>query len=75
MVCNTCSHFCNILDSASVVEDSFEYLDAPIERIAGANVPMPYASNLEKMALPQIEDIVRVAKRACYRAVPMVAAA
>lgn len=61
--------------SASVVEDSFEYLDAPIERIAGADVPMPYASNLEKMALPQIEDIVRAAKRACYRAVPMAAAA
>lgn len=60
---------------ASVVEDSFEYLDAPIERIAGADVPMPYAPNLEKTALPQIEDIVRAAKRACYRSVPMAAAA
>ncbi|XP_021723029.1 pyruvate dehydrogenase E1 component subunit beta-1, mitochondrial-like [Chenopodium quinoa] len=59
----------------SVIEDSFDYLDAPIERIAGADVPMPYAPNLEKMALPQIEDIVRAAKRACYRAVPMAAAA
>ncbi|XP_021745692.1 pyruvate dehydrogenase E1 component subunit beta-1, mitochondrial-like [Chenopodium quinoa] len=59
----------------SVIEDSFDYLDAPIERIAGADVPMPYAPNLEKMALPQIEDIVCAAKRACYRAVPVAAAA
>ncbi|XP_021845944.2 pyruvate dehydrogenase E1 component subunit beta-1, mitochondrial isoform X1 [Spinacia oleracea] len=60
---------------ASVVEDSFEYLDAPIERIAGADVPMPYAPNLEKLSLPQIEDIVRAAKRVCYREVPMAAVA
>ncbi|KAF3680367.1 Pyruvate dehydrogenase E1 component subunit beta-1, mitochondrial [Capsicum annuum] len=63
---------------ASVVEESFEYLDAPVERISGADVPMPYAANLERMAVPQIEDIVRAAKRACYRAaksVPMAAAA
>jgi len=40
--------------SASVNEDSFDYLDAPIERITGADVPMPYAANLEKMALPQV---------------------
>lgn len=38
----------------SVVEDSFEYLDAPVERIAGADVPMPYAANLERMAVPQV---------------------
>ncbi|KAM4107757.1 hypothetical protein ACJW30_04G169200 [Castanea mollissima] len=37
----------------SVIEESFEYLDAPVERIAGADVPMPYAANLERMALPQ----------------------
>ncbi|KAL2903781.1 Pyruvate dehydrogenase E1 component subunit beta-1 mitochondrial [Bienertia sinuspersici] len=59
----------------SVIQDSFEYLDAPIERIAGADVPMPYAPNLERSALPQIEDIVRAAKRACYRAEPKAAAA
>ncbi|KAH9625208.1 hypothetical protein KSS87_013704 [Heliosperma pusillum] len=52
---------------ATVVEDSFGYLDAPVERIAGADVPMPYAANLERMAVPQVEDIVRAAKRACYR--------
>ncbi|CAI9787360.1 unnamed protein product [Fraxinus pennsylvanica] len=52
---------------ASVVEECFDHLDAPIERIAGTDVPMPYAANLERMALPQVEDIVRAAKRACYR--------
>ncbi|KAL0330193.1 UNVERIFIED_CONTAM: Pyruvate dehydrogenase E1 component subunit beta-1, mitochondrial [Sesamum radiatum] len=61
--------------SASIVEDSFGYLDAPVERIAGADVPMPYAANLERMALPQVEDIVRAAKRVCYRSVPMSASA
>ncbi|KAE8703074.1 Pyruvate dehydrogenase E1 component subunit beta-2 [Hibiscus syriacus] len=55
---------------ACVVEESFAYLDAPVERIAGADVPMPYAANLERMAVPQVEDIVRAAKRACYRSVP-----
>ncbi|KAG5523133.1 hypothetical protein RHGRI_035073 [Rhododendron griersonianum] len=60
---------------ASVVEESFEYLDAPVERISAADVPMPYAANLERMAVPQIEDIVRAAKRACYRSVPMAATA
>lgn len=59
----------------SVVEDSFEYLDAPVQRISGADVPMPYAPNLERMAVPQVEDIVRAAKRACYRSVPLAATA
>lgn len=43
-----------LLYSASVVEDSFEYLDAPVERITGADIPMPYAANFEKMAVPQV---------------------
>ncbi|KAK0573175.1 hypothetical protein LWI29_003950 [Acer saccharum] len=42
----------------SVVEESFGYLDAPVERIAGADVPMPYAANLERLAVPQVEDIL-----------------
>uniref|UniRef100_A0A9I9DR19 Pyruvate dehydrogenase E1 component subunit beta n=1 Tax=Cucumis melo TaxID=3656 RepID=A0A9I9DR19_CUCME len=60
-------------EGTSVVEESFGYLDAPVERIAGADIPMPYAANLERMAVPQVEDIVRAAKRACYRAVPLAA--
>ncbi|RXH71646.1 hypothetical protein DVH24_025147 [Malus domestica] len=62
-------------EGASVVEDSFGYLDAPVERIAGADVPMPYAANLERLAVPQVEDIVRAAKRACYRASSLAASA
>ncbi|XP_051152937.1 pyruvate dehydrogenase E1 component subunit beta-1, mitochondrial-like isoform X3 [Andrographis paniculata] len=50
---------------ASVVEESFDYLDAPVERIAGTDVPTPYAANIERMAFPQVEDIVRAAKRTC----------
>ena len=40
--------------SATVVEESFYYLDAPVERICGADVPMPYAANLERLAVPQV---------------------
>ncbi len=53
--------------SAIAMEDAFDYLDAPVERVTGVDVPMPYAEKLEKAALPSVEDIVRVAKRACYR--------
>eukprot|EP00268_Persea_americana_P038188 TRINITY_DN3780_c1_g1_i7.p1 TRINITY_DN3780_c1_g1~~TRINITY_DN3780_c1_g1_i7.p1 ORF type:complete len:131 (+),score=23.83 TRINITY_DN3780_c1_g1_i7:741-1133(+) len=38
----------------SIMEESFEYLDAPVERIAGADIPMPYAANLERIALPPL---------------------
>ncbi|CAM9847369.1 unnamed protein product [Chrysoparadoxa australica] len=53
--------------SANVMEAAFDYLDAPIERVTGADVPMPYASNLEKLALPQKEDIIAAIKRTLYR--------
>ena len=51
-----------------VMEQAFDYLDAPVMRVTGKDVPMPYAANLEKLALPQIEDVVEAAKTACYRA-------
>lgn len=47
--------------------DAFDYLDAPVERITGADVPMPYAIPLEKLALPQQEDIINAVKRAVHR--------
>ena len=50
-----------------MMELCFDYLDAPIERVTGKDVPMPYAENLEKLALPQIDDIVRAVHKACYR--------
>ena len=50
-----------------MMELCFDYLDAPIERVTGKDVPMPYAENLEKLALPQIDDIVHAVHKACYR--------
>jgi pyruvate dehydrogenase E1 component beta subunit len=47
--------------------DGFDYLDAPLERVTGADVPMPYSVNLEALAIPQIPDIVRASLAACYR--------
>ena len=52
---------------AVIMEQAFDHLDAPVARVAGKDVPMPYAANLETMALPQVEDIVEAAKAACYR--------
>ena len=48
-------------------EEAFEHLDAPVMRVTDADVPLPYAANLEKLALPQVEDIVAAAKAVCYR--------
>jgi len=54
--------------AAQMMEGCFDDLDAPVLRVAGADVPMPYAANLEKLALPQIEDIVNAAKKVAYAA-------
>ena len=48
-----------------VMEQAFDWLDAPIARVTGKDVPMPYAANLEKLALPQVEDIVATAQATC----------
>ena len=50
-----------------IMEHCFDYLDAPVERVTGKDVPMPYAENLEKLALPQIDDILSAVHKACYR--------
>ncbi|WP_207478787.1 pyruvate dehydrogenase complex E1 component subunit beta [Arenibaculum pallidiluteum] len=52
---------------AQMMEQAFDHLDAPVIRVTGKDVPLPYAANLEKLALPQPEDIVEAAKKACYR--------
>lgn len=50
--------------SARVIEsEAFDWLDAPVVRVCGADVPMPYAQNLERLALPQVEDVVRAVKK------------
>ncbi|GHD47484.1 hypothetical protein GCM10017083_17910 [Thalassobaculum fulvum] len=54
--------------AALMMEHAFDHLDAPVARVAGADVPMPYAANLEKLALPQPDNIVQAAKAVCYRA-------
>jgi len=53
--------------SAMITEKAFDWLDAPIIRVTGKDVPMPYAANLEKLALPQVEDIVKACKNVCYK--------
>ena len=53
--------------SAAMMELAFDDLDAPVTRVTGADVPMPYAANLEALALPHAADIVEAAKAVCYR--------
>jgi pyruvate dehydrogenase E1 component beta subunit len=53
--------------AAVMMEHAFDYLDAPVARVTGKDVPMPYAANLEQLALPQIADVVQAAKDVCYR--------
>ena len=53
--------------AALMMEEAFDYLDAPVARVTGKDVPMPYAANLEQLALPQTADVVQAAKNVCYR--------
>ncbi len=53
--------------AALMMEQAFDWLDAPVKRVHGADAPMPYAANLEHLALPQVESVVAAAKEACYR--------
>ena len=53
--------------AARIMEHAFDYLDAPVARISGKDVPMPYAANLEKLALPSVAEVVEAAKAVCYR--------
>jgi pyruvate dehydrogenase E1 component beta subunit len=53
--------------SAQISERAFDYLDAPVMRVTAKDVPLPYAQNLEKLALPSVADIVEKAKEVCYK--------
>jgi pyruvate dehydrogenase E1 component beta subunit len=53
--------------AARIMEHAFDYLDAPVARVSGKDVPMPYAANLEKLALPSVAEVVESAKAVCYR--------
>ncbi len=53
--------------SARIMENAFDWLDAPVVRVSGKDVPMPYAANLEKLALPSVAEVVEAAKGVAYR--------
>ena len=53
--------------AARVMEEAFDYLDAPVARVTGKDVPMPYAANLEKLALPSVAEVVEAARAVTYR--------
>jgi pyruvate dehydrogenase E1 component beta subunit len=61
-VCSIGSEIC-----ARVTAEAFDHLDAPPINITGADVPMPYAANLERLALPSVDEIVAAVKSVCYR--------
>lgn len=50
-----------------ICEEAFDYLDAPPVRVAAEDVPLPYAANLEKLALPSVEKIIKAAQAVCYK--------
>jgi pyruvate dehydrogenase E1 component beta subunit len=49
------------------MERAFDYLDAPVKRVCGKDVPMPYAANLEKLALPSVQDVIDAVRAVTYR--------
>jgi pyruvate dehydrogenase E1 component beta subunit len=50
-----------------IMENAFDYLDAPVARVSGKDVPMPYAANLEKLALPSVEEVIAAARAVSYK--------
>ena len=52
--------------SSQIMERAFDYLDAPVKRVSGADVPMPYAKNLEELAIPKVEQIVAAVREVSY---------
>jgi pyruvate dehydrogenase E1 component beta subunit len=52
--------------SAEINERAFDYLDAPVKRVSGADVPMPYAKNLERMAIPDVEQVIAAVREVSY---------
>jgi pyruvate dehydrogenase E1 component beta subunit len=53
--------------AAVMMEEAFDWLDAPVARVSGIDVPLPYAANLERMALPHADQIIEAAKKVLYR--------
>lgn len=61
-VCSIGNHLSSVL-----MRDAFDYLDAPVVNLTGKDVPMPYAANLERLALVTTDEVVQAAKSVCYR--------
>lgn len=68
VVIDECWPFCSVASEVAVqvMEKAFDYLDAPVARVNAKDVPLPYAVNLEKMALPSVEEIILAVKSVCY---------
>jgi pyruvate dehydrogenase E1 component beta subunit len=60
--------FCGVAAeiASEIMERAFDYLDAPIKRVSGVDVPMPYAKNLEDAAIPNVQQIVAAVKEVSY---------
>ena len=60
--------FCGVAAeiSSEITERAFDYLDAPVKRVSGADVPMPYAKNLEDLAIPNVEQLVAAVRQVSY---------
>ncbi len=69
VVVDECWPFCSVASEVAmqVMEKAFDYIDAPIARVNAKDVPLPYAVNLEKMALPSIDEIISAARGVCYK--------
>jgi pyruvate dehydrogenase E1 component beta subunit len=52
--------------STQITERAFDYLDAPVKRVSGVDVPMPYAKNLEELAIPNVEQLVAAVREVSY---------
>lgn len=52
--------------STQIMEQAFDFLDAPVKRVSGADVPMPYAKNLEELAIPTVDQIVAAVREVSY---------
>src|SRR3989475_5863121 len=68
VICEESHPFCGVAAeiSAEINERVFDYLDAPVRRVSGADVPMPYAKNLENLAIPGVEQIVAAVREGAY---------
>src|SRR5437879_13685267 len=52
--------------SAEINERAFDYLDAPVKRVSGVDVPMPYAQKLEQLPIPDVEEIIAAVRAVLY---------